>query len=363
MVSSFQEGYVLHTYGAEQYVRHAVASVVTLRRHDPHRPVALFCPDAHRALLERHGLDQLFQIMAPLPEAHHSIIGFKHHLHHFMPFDRCLFVDADMIWCRNPDPLWQQLAAFPFTVTGLERADFFFGGPKGIRIVREVLQDRRRRTLRNFGLTYLPRVQAGMIYAQDATLTRTVCELASEFLARQHETHFRSRLHEGRSEESCEWSLAMAMSCLNLPVFPWFAGQNSPQLDYIDDLTTHDPDFHQVVCRYYTDRFVYSLRGLASPFWRRLLRAIFTHLPGRGDYMEVTPFALHFGWSHQKQSFYAFAQKVWTELTQTPRTFSLTNGEQVPKHNRVAGVKTPPQTSKHDQQKPTASVQQSQPRI
>ncbi|SHK31459.1 hypothetical protein [Rhodothermus profundi] len=350
MASSHPEGYVLHTYGAERYVRHAVASVVTLRRHDTSRPVALFCPPEHQALLERYGLDRLFQVIAPLPEAHRSIVGFKHHLHRFMPFERCLFVDVDMIWCRNPDPLWQQLAAFPFTATGLERADFFFGGPKGIGVVLDVLLDRRRRTLRRFGLTYLPRVQAGMIYARDAALTRTVCELASEFLARRSETHFRSRLHEGRSEESCEWSLAMAMSQLNLPVFPWFAGQNSPQLDYIDDLTVHDPDFKQVICRYYTDRFVYSLRGIPSPFLRRLLLRIFTQLPGRGDYMDVTPFALHFGWLHQKQPFHAFAERIWRALTQEPDAASLWDGKQVPEKDGVARVESPSQATQHNQQ-------------
>lgn len=331
MSRSPSEGYVLHTYGPERYVQHALASVVTLRRHDPIRPVALFCPPEHQALLKHYGLDQWFQVIAPLPEAHRSIVGFKHHLHRFMPFDRCLFVDADMIWCRNPDPLWQQLAAFPFTATGLERADFFFGGPKGLGVVKDFLLDRRRRTLRRLGLTYLPRVQAGMIFAQDAELTRTVCELAAAFLARRTETHFRSRLHEGRSEESCEWSLALAMSQLNLPVFPWFAGQNSPQLDFIEDLTTYDPDFEQVRCRYYTDRLVYTLRGLPNATLRRLLLRLFTCLPGRGDYMEVTPFALHFGWLHQKAPFYAFATRVWHQLTH-----SKLRSEQVPEKVRIS---------------------------
>ncbi len=331
MSRSPSEGYVLHTYGPERYVQHALASVVTLRRHDPIRPVALFCPPEHQALLKHYGLEQWFQVIAPLPEAHRSIVGFKHHLHRFMPFDRCLFVDADMIWCRNPDPLWQQLAAFPFTATGLERADFFFGGPKGLGVVKDFLLDRRRRTLRRLGLTYLPRVQAGMIFAQDAELTRTVCELAAAFLARRTETHFRSRLHEGRSEESCEWSLALAMSQLNLPVFPWFAGQNSPQLDFIEDLTTYDPDFEQVRCRYYTDRLVYTLRGLPNATLRRLLLRLFTCLPGRGDYMEVTPFALHFGWLHQKAPFYAFATRVWHQLTH-----SKLRSEQVPEKVRIS---------------------------
>jgi len=310
------EGYVLHSYGPERYVRHAVASVTTLRRHDTHRPVALYCPPAHRAALEREGLDDRFAVIGDLPPAHRSIVGFKHHLHAFKPFERSLYVDADMIWCRDPDPLWRQLRAFPFTATGLEQADFFFGGPKGAGVVIDILLNRRRRTLRRLGLTHLPRVQAGMIYAQDATLLRKVCEQAQHALGRIDELHFRSRLHEaGRSEESCEWSLAVAMSHFELPIFPWLQGYNSPQLDFNEGLTTHDTDFHEVTCRYYSDAFIYSLRGLPSARLRDTLIHLLTRLPGRGDYMEVTPYALHFGWLHHKQPFHDFAQRTWTRLT------------------------------------------------
>ena len=311
------EGYVLHTYGPDRYVRHAVASVVSLRRHDGGRPVALFCPTAHREALERHGLGGLFHLIGSLPEANRSIVGFKHHLHAFMPFGRSLFVDADMVWCRDPDPLWRQLAAFPFTITGIERADFFFGGPKGVGVGVDVLLDRRRRTMRRFGLTHLPRVQAGMIYAQDAGVARRVCETAADFLARRDQTHFRSRLDEGRSEESCEWSQAMAMSHLGLPIFPWFQGHASPQLDFIEGLTRYDPDFEDVQVRYYCDRFVHSLRGLKGERLRQLATGFFSRLPGRGDYLDVTPFALHFGWLHHKTPFYDFSARTWERLTRT----------------------------------------------
>ena len=199
-MSPRSEGYVYHSYGPERFVRHAVASVVTLRRYDPERPVALFCPPSHRDLLERHGLETLFQHIELLPADNSSIIGFKHHLHEFMPFDRCLFVDADLVWCSDPDPLWRQLSAYSFTATGLERADFYFGGPKGWQVIFDVLLNRRRRTMERFGLTNLPRVQAGMIFAGDRQTTRKVCEVAGEFLRRRDETHFRSRLKEGRSE-------------------------------------------------------------------------------------------------------------------------------------------------------------------
>lgn len=305
------EGYVFHTYGPERFVRHAVASVVTLRRHDRNRPVALFCPPEHRKALEDNGLDSLFEDIEDLPPENCSIVGFKHHLHEFMPYDRCLFVDSDIVWCRNPDPIWQQLGAYSFTATGLERADFFFGGPKGWQVIVDFLLNRRRRTLRRFRLTHLPRVQAGMIYTGDRETTEDVCTAAAAFLDRREETHFRSRLHEGRSEESCEWSLAMAMSRYDLPVFPWLQGQLSPQLDFVEGLTDYDADFRQVTYRYYTDPFVYSLRGIPHRRLREGLIRIASMLPGREDYQEFTPISLHFGWLHYKAPFEAFSEHVW----------------------------------------------------
>lgn len=311
------EGYVFHTYGPGKYVHHAVASVATLRRYDAERPVALYCPASHRDVLAEAGLLSLFDVVDHLPEANRSITGFKHNLHQFMPFDRCLFLDADMVWCRNPDPLWQQLRAFRFTATGHERADFFFGGPKGFAVLTDILTDRRRRTMERFGITHLPRVQAGMLYASEPELARRVNQLAAEYLSRREETHFRSRLHEGRSEESCEWSLAMAMSRLDLPVFPWFQGGNSPQLDFIEGLTSYDVDFQDVSCRYYCDRLVYSLRGIADPRLQRLAISLFSSIPGKGDYIEVTPFVLHFGWLRHKQPFYELSARIWEQLTRS----------------------------------------------
>jgi len=309
-----REGYVLHSYGPDRYVKHVVASVHTLRRHDPDRPVALFCPEHHRALLERRGLDVHFDVLEDLPREHRSIVGFKHHLHRFKAFERSLFVDADIVWCRDPDPLWRQFSAFPFTATGLQNADHFFGGPKGVGVVVDVLLGRRRRTLRRLGLTHLPRVQAGMVYAQDDACTRKVDEAAATFLDRVGETHFRSRLDEGRSEETCEWSIALAMSKLDLHVFPWLQGRNSPQLDYIDSLTDHDPDFKEVSYRLYTNRFVYSLRGISNASLRNALLTVAESLPRAGEYMEMTPYALHFGWLHQKETFRDFTERTWSRL-------------------------------------------------
>jgi len=314
-MASSREGYVFHSYGPDRYVKHAVASVHTLRRHDPDRPVALFCPENHRALLERRGLDACFDVLADLPPEHRSIVGFKHHLHQYKAFDRTLFVDADIVWCRDPTPLWQQFAAFPFTATGLQNADHFFGGPKGLGVVVDVLLGRRRRTLRHLGITHLPRVQAGMIYAQDDACTEAVDETAAAFFERADETHFRSRRGGKRREETCEWSMALAMSELDLHVFPWLQGRNSPQLDYVDSLTDHDQDFREVSYRLYTHDLVYSLRGISNAPLREVLLSVAQCLPGMGEYMELTPHTLHFGWWHQKQHINEFAERVWSRLS------------------------------------------------
>ena len=68
------EGYVLHTYGTEKNLRHAVASVLTLRRYDVHRPVALYADPSQIARLREVELDHLFAVLEELPKDHQSIV-------------------------------------------------------------------------------------------------------------------------------------------------------------------------------------------------------------------------------------------------------------------------------------------------
>ncbi len=310
------EGYVYVVYGNEKYLRHAVASVVSLRRHDAGRPVALICEQHHRDMLEKAGLTHLFDHYVYLHADHRSIVGFKHNVYKYMVFERNMFLDSDIVWCKSPDPLWASLAPHPFTITGILVSDPFFGAPKGFAVLKDLLLNRRKRTLKRFGLTYLSRVQSGMIYARDPELTRQVCDTAAEMLSRKSETHFKSRtLEEGRNEESCEWSLAMAMSKLNVPVYPWLQGVHSPQLDFIEDLTQYDPEFEYVSCKYYSNQFVYSLRGLKSTRIRNFGVKLLALYPGNGDYLNVTPYCLHFGWYHQKQPFNKYSDLVWHRLS------------------------------------------------
>lgn len=309
------EGYVYVSYGHPKYLKHTIASVVSLRRYDKKRPVVLVCSSKHRAILEEHQLSDIFDIIQPLPDEHASIVGFKHNVHKYLFFERNLFLDSDIIWCKNPDDLWTSFSMHEFTITGNLISDNFFGSVKGVGVLKDIFLGRRRKTLNKFGLTYLSRVQSGMIYAADFELTKKVCTLASEMLSRKDETHFKSRkMEQGRTMESCEWSLAMAMSKLNVPVYPWLQGHNSPQLDYIEDLTEHDDQFQYVKCKYYNHEFVYSLRGLKSSFLRNTIIKASGIMPGMTDYLLTTPYCIHFGWYHEKIPFYKFAESSWLKL-------------------------------------------------
>ncbi|MEX2601420.1 MAG: hypothetical protein WD355_07220 [Balneolaceae bacterium] len=313
---SKEEGYVYNSYGPATYLKHVVASLSTLRRYDKDRPVALVCTDEHRQLLKEYQLTSMFDEILPIREEHASIVGFKHNLHSYMPFRRNLYLDSDIVWCRNPDPLWTSLSIYDFTITGLQVSDNFFGASKSFSVLSDILFQRRSRTLNRFGITQLSRVQSGMIYGADKELTRSICGLAADILSRKGETHFQSRLSEkGRNQESCEWSLAMAMAKKNLQVYPWHQGHESPQLDYLKEYTRHDPDFRKVECTFYCDPFVYSLRGLKSNWIRTRLLWLFSLFPGMGDYIKTTPYCLHFGWVHQKKPFFDFAERNWMRLT------------------------------------------------
>ncbi|HKI46297.1 MAG TPA: hypothetical protein VKA08_13290 [Balneolales bacterium] len=310
------EGYVYNSYGKIDYLKHVLASVYSLRRHDQKRQIALFCDQHHESILREHNLLSWFDVVEPLGPAHRSIIGFKHNVEKYMPFGANLFLDSDIIWCKNPDELWKSFSTYSFTITGHLKSDIFFGSHKDFRVLSDVLLNRRRKTLKRFGLTYLSRVQSGMIYAGNFDTAKSVCELANMYMQSKDDTHFRSRiLPDGSTEESDEWGFAMAMSRLSLPVIPWYQGSRSPQLDFIRSYVRFDPEFRDVHYLYYNSQLMNDLRGIKSDKIRNFISRSMHLFPGMNDHTWVTPFSLHFGWKHEKVPFESFAQKVWRRIT------------------------------------------------
>ena len=318
-MANTSEGYVLHTYGSERHLQRAVASAATLRRYDIHRPIALYCPRRHRQLLERHRLEELFHVIEPLPSEHRSTTGFKHHLYAFKPFQRSLYVDANVAWCRDPEPLWTRLRTYDFTALGLDRAGALFAARRGLQGFGDLLINRRDRTLRYFGLSHLPEVDTGLVYAADDALTEQVCEAAAHFLSRQGETHFRSYYGDGNPGEACAWSLAMAFSRLEIAILPKFDAYNSPQLNFEKGTTDFDPRFDHVRCRYYSSRMRRAARGAGSTPLRNALDFLASKLPGGSDYLEVTPYTLHFGGMDRRSPFDEFTARVWSALVKQER--------------------------------------------
>lgn len=309
------EGYVYNSYDDLNYLKYAVASVTTLRRYDTTRPAAIFCSPEHANYLKIPSLKSIFEHIFILPEENRSITGFKHNICDFMPFEKNIFLDGDIVVCRDLNRLWDSFSAFDFTATGNHSADNFFGGPKGIGVIKDIMLGRRKRTLNRFGLTYLPRIQSGVMYASDYDETKMVCDKAKNMLSMKTGTHFRSRSGEqGRSQESCEWSLAMAMALLEKQVYPWFNCYESVQLDFIDSFTDYDEDFKSVSCLYYTNKFIYNFRGFPIRWLQKTLIRLFTSFPGKGDLLYVTPYFLHFGWYHQKKPFIELTERIWGKL-------------------------------------------------
>lgn len=326
--SQEREGYVYTSYGKEKYLKSALVSARTIRRYDKDRPIALICSREHAGKIDDWGLNDFFDQVEILNEKHQSIVGFKHNLHLYMPFDYNLYLDSDMIWCRDPDKLWHAFKPYGYTITGQDSADVFYGAPKNAKVFLDVLFRRRQRTVKKFGLSHLYRVQTGIMYAADKDITQKVNELAANYLKQKEETHFVSRTTEaGRSLESCEWSLGMAMSKLQLFVYPWFNGYESPQLDYIHGMVEHDQDYNDVLVQYFCNPFIQALRGLKSTALRNIVLSFFSLLPRSMDHMWVTPYVLHFGWKHQKEHFFDFTEQQWETHFQN----TINRSEQVSK--------------------------------
>jgi len=320
----YNQGYIFSSYGKLSYLRDVIITVESIRRFDKERGVALFCSEEHKEFILENNLEHFFDVIELLAPEYRSITGFKHNTHLFMVFSENLFLDSDMIFCKSPNLMWKQLEPYPYTATGVESADVFFGSHKGVRILVDIILRKRQRTLKRFGLSHLYRIQSGIIYAKDKVVTTEVNELAKSYLSQMDKTHFISRKNErGRTLDSCEWSLGMAMSKLKLFVYPWFNGYQSLQLDFITDFTKYDAEFREVECLYYCNPFIYSFRGIQQKWIRNMLIKIAGLLPKGRDHFWVTPYILHFGWKHEKETFETYAKNKWAILLKEHSTMKV----------------------------------------
>lgn len=284
-----EEGYAVFL-SARHTAAHAAATLATLRRYDRTRPAVAYGSDAHADALRRTATDGKaladgFDRVEVLGEAHRDEPGFWLHLDRFKPFERTLYVDGGAAWCRNPDPLWTMLALHPFTAAGAQRPAFALAR-RDLGGVWPALRDRRRVAMRAFGLTHLPHVLGVPVYAHDDHATRSVCATARALLARRHETPF--------CEGTWTWSLAAALSRAGLSVLEAQQGHASPRLDYAPGAVQHDPDFEDVAVRCYPDALAQALAQVRDPARRAHALRLVSALPGRGDYLDATPFILHF---------------------------------------------------------------------
>lgn len=316
------EGYVFASFGNIDFVKFAVVSATRIRAYDKKRKIALVCCLSHKHYLNSNNLQNIFDRIIIIEDEHKSIVGFKHNIYKYMPFDCNMYIDSDMLICKNPDKLWHNLKVYGFTTTGQKSADMYFGSHKNAYILFDIIFGKRKKTLKKFNLSHLYRVQTGIIFASEYNITKKVCEFAKYYYSKKNQTHFISRDNEnGRVLDTCEWSLGLAMSALKLHVYPWFNGYESPQLDFIYGLTETDKDYTKVSVKYYCNSFMHSLRGLNSEYIRKFIKTMLGLVPGLNDHMWVTPYFLHFGWSHQKKYFYNYMERKLNEIINSKKLY------------------------------------------
>src|SRR5690625_4919520 len=85
------------------YLKHVISNIVTLRRYDQSRPVALYCSENHLDLIQQSGLEHYFQALNILPEEKRAVIGFMHNIYKFMPFEENWLLDSDILLFSTPD--------------------------------------------------------------------------------------------------------------------------------------------------------------------------------------------------------------------------------------------------------------------
>ena len=105
----------------------------------------------------------------------------------------------------------------------------------------------------------------------------------------------------------------------------------------------HDDDFNSVSCHHFNHSLANRLRELPVPRIRNALLWLYCSLPGKSDYMMMTPFVLHFGWLKYKNVFNDMAERLWdnavTERSLEPDTPESSRSEIFPLEGQDRGTR------------------------
>jgi hypothetical protein len=197
-----REGYLTLAVGLQKYVELAVNLAMSLRIVDPKRSICLVHDDKVRLPPDA---DKYFDDFALMPEdpAYVGVMN-KILLHHYSPYERTMFVDADCIMVRDTvDAYWNAFAGSGFNVLGGKVTRGHWGGHDA------------RRVLRRFGAPFLVSMNSGVFYYERGQGAHRFFALVDD-LYRKHAADI-SRIHQGRKDQYAnEPILGLAMGLMEI---------------------------------------------------------------------------------------------------------------------------------------------------
>jgi len=109
-----KQGIILLATGHANYTKMAYNLAMTIKTSGENTPVAIVHTGLDHLTLSQQAL---FDYTIQLPEGYKAGFGAKLHLDQLSPFDKTLFLDADMLWLagRKPSELFAELDSIPFT--------------------------------------------------------------------------------------------------------------------------------------------------------------------------------------------------------------------------------------------------------
>ena len=171
-------GVMTMAYGRPEYIRMAKGLARSLRLQSPRDPIAIVT-DRNESSLNRW-----FDAVIPLRTEYGGGLAQKLHLDRYIPFDRTLFIDSDVLVYGSLQPIWDKFEAgcgigiFGFDMKpgeahyAIEDMDSFM---RGLGLPRMVMT--------NTGIVYL---EAGAVAERVLATARGIAQTASELGVRRH---------------------------------------------------------------------------------------------------------------------------------------------------------------------------------
>ena len=198
------QGYITIATGSEKFLDYAVNLRLSCLFNDPDRSFALLADDKTMDIVRKKGLDRYFDQVIFYNGNRTGLLA-KLDLYNLSPFDETIFIDADSLMIKNPNPAWKLVAGRHFIVQG--RTEHFEGKWAG-RTEKEIME--------KFEIPYVIRYNGGLVYFDKSVDSINVFKKAHDLVGEFEKWGFYC-VHDMPDEEPI---ISVAMTLCGLKPLP-----------------------------------------------------------------------------------------------------------------------------------------------